>query len=106
MVTSSASMTCKERFSRMFEHQEADRVPIIDEPWPLVDLSALVQDTIELVVQVNGKLRGKIIIESDLNDDAVKALAQSEINVSRFIADMTVRKVIYVKGRLVNIVAN
>jgi len=81
---------------------------LIDESWPQVDESALVQDSIELMVQVNGKLRGKITVAADADDDDVKLQAQGAENVKRFISDnlvgKQVRKVIVVKGRLVNIV--
>jgi leucyl-tRNA synthetase len=77
---------------------------VIDYPWPEVDEQALVQSTVQLMVQVNGKLRGKIDVDVDADEDTIKALAQSNENVVRFIEDKTVRKVIVVKGRLVNIV--
>ncbi len=77
---------------------------VIDYPWPEVDEQALVQSTVQLMVQVNGKLRGKIDVDVDADEDTIKALAQSNENVVRFIEDKTIRKVIVVKGRLVNIV--
>ncbi len=81
---------------------------LIDESWPQVDESALVQEKIELMVQVNGKLRGKITVAVDAKDEEIKQQAQESHNVKRFIkenlADKSVRKVIIVKGRLVNIV--
>ncbi len=81
---------------------------LIDESWPQVDASALVQENIELIVQVNGKLRGKITVAIDAKDEEIKQQAQDADNVKRFIkenlADKSVRKVIVVKGRLVNIV--
>jgi len=81
---------------------------LIDELWPEIDDSALVQDNIELMVQVNGKLRGKITVSVNEADDDIKQQAQDSENVKKFINDnlagKTVRKVIVVKGRLVNIV--
>ncbi len=81
---------------------------LIDESWPQIDSSALVQENIELMVQINGKLRGKITVAVDTKDDDIKQQAQDSDNVKRFIegnlADKSVRKVIVVKGRLVNIV--
>ena len=81
---------------------------LIDELWPESDDSALVQDNIELMVQVNGKLRGKITVSVNEADDDIKQMAQNSKNVKKFIddnlADKAVRKVIVVKGRLVNIV--
>jgi len=74
--------------------------------WPVVDEEALRQDSIEIVAQVNGKVRGKIPIPADADNAAVEAAALANENVQRFVADKTVRKVIVVPGKLVNIVAN
>lgn len=79
---------------------------VIDAGWPQLDEAALVQNTLELIVQVNGKVRGKVQVEASADDDSVKQAALDNANVQRFIAEATVRKVIVVKGRLVNIVAN
>ncbi len=78
---------------------------IVDAPWPAVDKSALVQDTLELVVQVNGKRRGQIEVDADASQDDIEQAARQEDNVKRFLEGKTVRKVIVVPGRLVNIVA-
>ena len=75
-------------------------------PWPVVDTQALVEDEKLVVVQVNGKVRGKITVAADADQAAVSAIAQADENVSRHLADKTVRKVIYVPGKLLNIVAN
>ena len=75
-------------------------------PWPVVDAQALVEDEKLVVVQVNGKVRGKITVAADADQAAVSAIAQADENVSRHLADKTVRKVIYVPGKLLNIVAN
>jgi leucyl-tRNA synthetase len=77
---------------------------LVDEPWPEVDAAALEQETIELVVQVNGKLRGRVAVAADAGDDAVLEQALADPNVRRFIEDKTIRKTIVVPGRLVNIV--
>ncbi len=79
---------------------------IIDESWPLVDESALVQDSIELMVQVNGKLRSKIKVAADADKDTIEAAALADSNVQNHTEGKTVRKIIVVPGRLVNIVAN
>jgi len=78
---------------------------VIDAEWPQVDKQALVQSSLELIVQVNGKVRGKIQVASDADNAAIEQIALANDNVLRFIDDKTVRKVIVVKGRLVNIVA-
>ncbi|MEJ2479231.1 MAG: leucine--tRNA ligase [Acidihalobacter sp.] len=78
---------------------------IVDAPWPEVDEAALQRDTIELVVQVNGKLRGQVQVAADAAQDAIEAAALAEPNVARFVEGKTLRKVIVVPGRLVNVVA-
>ena len=77
---------------------------IIDHPWPQVDATALVQDSIEMVVQVNGKLRGKIQLSADADRETCEAAALANDQVRRFIDGNPVRKVIVVPGKLVNIV--
>lgn len=79
---------------------------VIDESWPQADESALVQDSIELMVQVNGKLRSKIKVSADADKETIEALAQQDEHVQQHTDGKTVRKIIVVPGRLVNIVAN
>ncbi|TBV10210.1 leucine--tRNA ligase [Stutzerimonas kirkiae] len=83
-------------------HREA----IIGAPWPRVDESALVQDSLTLVVQVNGKLRGHIEVPAQASREEVESAARSNENVLRFTEGLSIRKVIVVPGKLVNIVAN
>lgn len=79
---------------------------VIDAQWPQVDESALVQDSLTLVVQVNGKLRGQIIVAASSSREDVEAAARANENVLRFTEGLSIRKVIVVPGKLVNIVAN
>ncbi len=79
---------------------------VLTAAWPSVDESALVKDSIELVVQVNGKVRAKLNVPANADKDAVEALAKDEPNVQKFTEGKTIRKVIVVPGKLVNIVAN
>ncbi len=72
--------------------------------WPVWDENALLADTLLIVVQVNGKVRGKVSVPADADDEAVKTTALADANVLRFIEDKPVRKVIVVPGRLVNVV--
>ncbi len=72
--------------------------------WPLCDESALTRETIEIVVQVNGRLRSKIQVMAEANKDTCEAAALTDENVVKHIDGKTVRKVIIVPGRLVNIV--
>ena len=74
--------------------------------WPEVDESALVQDSVQYVVQVNGKLRSKIKVAADTAKELVEETALQDENVQRFTEGLTVRKVIVVPNKLVNIVAN
>lgn len=80
--------------------------PIESAEWPNADKAALVEDEKLIVVQVNGKVRAKITVAADASDDSVKDLATAEHNVKQFTQGKTIRKVIYVPGKLVNIVAN
>ncbi len=77
---------------------------VIDARWPSVDASALTRASIELVVQVNGKLRGRIEVALDAKQPDIEAQALADENVRRFIADKQIKKVIVVPGKLVNVV--
>ena len=79
---------------------------ILKAPWPSPDPEALVQDEIELVVQVNGKLRGKILVPADAAKPSIEQMATSEENVKRFTEGKNIKKIIIVPGRLVNIVVS
>jgi leucyl-tRNA synthetase len=83
-------------------HDEA----ALNAAWPNVDESALVKDSLELVVQVNGKVRAKLEVPASADKDTVEKLAKAEPNVQKFTDGKTIRKVIVVPGKLVNIVAN
>ena len=78
----------------------------LNESWPKLDESALTRSTIEVVVQVNGKLRGKLDAAVDAPKEQLEALALAQENVQKFLEGVTVRKVIVVPNKLVNIVAN
>ncbi|MBT8119734.1 MAG: leucine--tRNA ligase [Gammaproteobacteria bacterium] len=79
---------------------------LADVAWPQCDESALVRDEIELVLQVNGKLRSRINVEADADNETIEAKALEDDKIQSNIEGKTVRKVIVVPGRLVNIVAN
>ncbi len=86
---------------------ELGKAEIIEDAlWPVVDESALVEDEKLIIVQVNGKLRAKITVAADISSDDIQAVGLADDNVSKFIEGKTVRKVIYVPGKLLNIVAN
>jgi leucyl-tRNA synthetase len=73
-------------------------------PWPQADPAALEQDEVELVVQVNGKLRGSIRVPKAADRASIEELARANPNVQRFVAGQNVKKVVVVPGRLVNLV--
>lgn len=79
---------------------------LTDNGWLEVDEAALVKDEITYVVQVNGKLRAKLDVAASASKEQVEALAKSDENVQRFLDGLTVRKIIVVPNKLVNIVAN
>ena len=78
----------------------------LGEGWPSYDDSLLVENEIEMVVQVNGKVRSKIMVAAEAARDQVEAAAQADQKVQGHLEGLTVRKVIVVPARLVNIVAN
>ena len=82
-------------------HEDA----VVNVAWPDVDETALVQDKIELMVQVNGKLRSKVLVAANADKESIELIALADDNVKRFIDGKEIRKVIVVPGRLINIVA-
>ena len=79
---------------------------VLDATWPEADDSAMVKASQQIVVQVNGKVRAKLELAVDLDKEALQKAALDDENVQRFIEGNTIRKVIVVPGKLVNIVAN
>jgi leucyl-tRNA synthetase len=77
---------------------------VMDERWPQVDEAALVEESVEIVVQVNGKLRGRISVSPQTDQDGVKAAALADENVRKFVGAAAVKKVIVIPGKLVNVV--
>jgi leucyl-tRNA synthetase len=80
------------------------RQAVVDCDWPTVDEAALAQSSIALVVQVNGKVRGRIDVAPDASKEEIEAMVMNEENVRKHIADKAVRKIIVVPGKLVNMV--
>ncbi|MEF9674918.1 leucine--tRNA ligase [Pectobacterium aroidearum] len=73
-------------------------------PWPVADENAMVEDSKLVVVQVNGKVRGKITVAADASEEQVRERAAQEPLVAKYLDGVTVRKVIYVPGKLLNLV--
>ncbi len=87
--------------------QVLGHAPVVleDQPWPQVDASALLRDTLTLAVQINGKLRATIELPANASRDDAQALALAQPQVAHFLQGLNVRKVIVVPGKIVNIVA-
>jgi leucyl-tRNA synthetase len=79
------------------------KTSVFDSRWPAFDASLLTSDTIELVVQVGGKTRGKIVVAKDITQDAALAAAKADAVIGKFITGEP-KKVILVPGRLLNVV--
>jgi leucyl-tRNA synthetase len=77
---------------------------ILTAGWPEPDANALVQDEVELVLQVNGKLRGNLRVASDSGQDAIEQAALASEVTARYLEGRPAKKVIVVPGRLVNVV--
>ena len=79
---------------------------VADAGWPLYSEAMLVEDQVEYPVQVNGKMRGKVQVAADADEDAIVAAAKGESNVAVHLEGKSIRKVIVVPGRMVNLIAN
>jgi len=77
---------------------------VVDERWPEASPDVMQQDSVEIVVQVNGKLRARVSVATDADQDAIRDAALANDNVQRFVSDKPLRKVIVVPGKLVNLV--
>ncbi|MEE8281293.1 MAG: class I tRNA ligase family protein, partial [Gammaproteobacteria bacterium] len=77
---------------------------ICNESWPTADPQARLAESVEIVVQVNGKLRARLTVAADVSEQALKDTALQDLNVKRFIDGREIRKVIVVPGKLVNVV--
>jgi leucyl-tRNA synthetase len=78
--------------------------PVIQAPWPEADPAAMVAEQVELVVQVNGKLRGRVSVPAQADRAAIEESALADANVQRFVEGGEIKKIIVVPGKLINIV--
>jgi len=78
---------------------------IINESWPQVESGALEQDEVQIIVQVNGKLRAKITLPANSDKQFIETSALTDTNVAKFTQDLNILKVIVIPNKLVNIVA-
>ena len=83
---------------------QAKALDLLDAPWPEVDEAALERDSIELVVQINGKVRGSVTVPADADRAAIEAATLAGETVRKYGEGRTAKKVIVVPGRLVNVV--
>jgi leucyl-tRNA synthetase len=74
------------------------------EPWPAADLALLQAETLEIPVQVNGKMRGKVVVPADADQDSVIRVARADANVQRHLEGKEIRRAVYVPGRILNFV--
>ena len=76
----------------------------IESSWPLFDMSIIEVKEFELIIQVNGKVRGKVFIEKNMKEDEIKEISIGVENVQKSIGASTIKKVIFVKDKLINFV--
>jgi len=77
---------------------------VIDQRWPQVDADALLRDAIEVVVQVNGKLRGRVTVPASADEAQVREAALADEGVQKYVDGKPIRKFVYVRGKLANVV--
>ena len=86
--------------------QQLKGEPIEDAQWPAVDESALAKTSVEVVIQVNGKVRGRVEVALTITKDEIVAMAHEIENVEKYMTDKTLRKVIFVPEKLINFVVS
>ncbi|MCI0514735.1 leucine--tRNA ligase [candidate division KSB1 bacterium] len=94
-----APHTCEELW-----HQAGNTTSIFDSPWPEYDAAMLTQETVTVVIQINGKLRGEIKVARDADEKTVLTIAQVDEKVKKYLQDKSILKAIFVKNKLLNIV--
>ena len=106
MLTPITPHMCHYLWEQLGKSQGAVQGSVADASWPVVDESAMVEDEKLIIVQVNGKLRAKITVAADASKEVVESLGLNDEGVLKFTDGKTIRKVIYIPGKLLNIVAN
>ncbi|MDP2391332.1 MAG: class I tRNA ligase family protein, partial [Acidobacteriota bacterium] len=89
-----------EELWQMYGHQDG----LAGASWPAFEAAVAKAEELEIPVQVNGKLRGRVVVAADIDDQALEALALADPNVQAHIAGKTIKKVVIAKGRLVSVV--
>ena len=100
------SPICPHITEELWQIITASNQSIAYEAWPAYDEAKLVDDEVEIVIQINGKVKAKLMVPADANKDALEQIAMEDSQVKEQIDGKQVRKVIAVPGKLVNIVAN
>jgi len=85
-------------------HLTGHKGSVNNQLWPKVDTDLLVEDTLEIAVQINGKVRGRVVIEKDMTEDQVRDIVVNDDRICEFLDGDTIKKFIYVRGKIVNIV--
>ena len=106
MLSAQCSVLSKSTDTGTTEHcaLSTEHSLLSDLPWPAYDPELLIEDEIELPVQVNGKLRDKIVVKKDATQADIEAIAKAAPKIAEAIVGKTIKKLIVVPGRLVNIV--
>ncbi|MHA3772713.1 leucine--tRNA ligase [Verrucomicrobiota bacterium sgz303538] len=94
----------EELWQQLGFHKEGASPICADQPWPSYDPAHLIEDELELAIQVNGKVRGKIVVKKDASKEEVESLARTNPNIAKWTEDKTIKKIVVVPGKLVNIV--
>jgi leucyl-tRNA synthetase len=97
---------CCPHISEELWHRIRKTYSVHKQPWPAFDAELAAEDTLTLVIQVNGKLRARVQVPSDISEERARAAALDDPNIVRHTKGKTIKKIIYVPGRLVNIVAH
>ncbi|NLZ47862.1 MAG: leucine--tRNA ligase [Clostridiales bacterium] len=95
---------CEEMWNTLNPSEDDKNYSVFNTKWPAFDPSALVKDEVEIAIQVNGKIKNKIMIAADLSEEEIKTAALEDSSIKTIIEGKTIVKVIVIKGRLVNIV--
>ena len=101
LLSPMAPHICEELWQKLGHDQS-----LAYETWPVYDPALLVEETVEYPIAINGKVRGRFTVAADADDDALEAAARADEHVAAMIEGKTVRKVIVVKGRMVNFVVS
>ena len=81
-----------------------NKTTLVKEQWPKADVRKMKASTVTIVVQINGKMRGEVKVDVDSEESEVLAYIKKDVQIQKWIGDSVVKKVIFIKNRLINIV--